>query len=130
MRSLRLDADSVTELSDSWPAFIIAPLLALLFAYLGSTHLWGRFCAVLICGIFGGFLLRGVVARRFRAQYPGARWLWLLTVGQTSVVVGVATMLVFPDRRSIPFDPCWLGISFFSILLFVLVNRKNREVVR
>jgi hypothetical protein len=130
MRSFRLDADSVTELLDSWPAFIIAPLLFFLFAYLGITHLWGRVCAVLICGIFGGFMLRGVIARQFREQYPGARWLWLLTVGQTSAVVGVATMLAFPDRHSIPFDLCWLGISFFSILLFVLINRKNREVVR
>ena len=48
MRSFRLDADSVTELLDSWPTFIVAPLLALLFAYLGITHLWGRVCAVAI----------------------------------------------------------------------------------
>ena len=130
MRSFRLDADSVTELLDSWPAFIIAPLLFFLFAYLGITHLWGRVCAVLICGIFGGFMLRGVIARQFREQYPGARWLWLLTVGQTSAVVGVATMLAFPGGLNTPFNLSWLGISFFSILLFVIVNRKNRNVVR
>jgi hypothetical protein len=130
MRSFRLDADSVTELLDSWPAFIIAPLLFVLFAYLGITHLWGRVCAVLIFGIFGGFMLRGVIARQFREQYPGARSLWLLTVGQTSAAVGVATMLAFPEGLNTPFNLSWLGISFFSILLFVIVNRKNRNVVR
>jgi hypothetical protein len=85
---------------------------------------------VLICGVFGGYMLRGVVARRFREQYPGARWIGLLTVGLTSVVVGVATMLAFPHSLGTPFDLAWLGTSFFSILLFVLINRKNKDVVR
>jgi hypothetical protein len=130
MRSFRLDPDSVTELFNSWPAFVIAPLLVCLFAYLGITHLWGRVCAVFMCGIFGGSILRGVTAHRFREQYPGARWFWLLTVGQTSLVVGVTTMLAFPHSLGTPLDLAWLGMSFFSILLFVLINRKNRNVVR
>ena len=42
MRSFRLDADSVTELLDSWPAFIIAPLLFLSVCLLGDhSILWG-----------------------------------------------------------------------------------------
>jgi hypothetical protein len=130
MRSFRLDPDSVAEILDSWPAFVIAPLLLCLFAYFGLTHLWGRVCAVLVCGLFGGYMLRGVTARRFRQEYPGARWFWLLTVGQTSAVVGVATMLAFPHRLGTWFDLTWLGITFFSVLLFVLINRKNKYVIQ
>ena len=109
---------------------MIAPLLVCLFAYLGITHVWGRVCAVVMCGIFGGYMLRDVKACRFSEHYPGARWIWLLTVARTSLVVGVATMMAFPNRLGMPFDVAWLAMSFFSILLFVLINRKNRSIVR
>jgi hypothetical protein len=44
MKSFRLDPDSVTELLDSWPAFVIAPLLVCLFAYLGITRAGSSRC--------------------------------------------------------------------------------------
>ena len=130
MRSFRLDIVSVTKLLDSWPAFVIAPLLVGLFAYLGITHLWGRVCAVLMCGFFCGYLFRGLTAQRFRERYPDARWIWLLTIGQTSLVVGVATILAFPNRLRTLFDVAWLAMSFLSILLFVVINRRNPNVFR
>ncbi len=130
MRSFRLDPDSVTEVLDSWPAYVIAPLLVCLFAYLGFTQHWGLVCAVLVCGVFSGYLLCGGITRRYRARYPGARWVWLLTVGQTSVVVGLATILALPYKLGTLFDMAWTGMAFFSILLFVLINRKNKDVVR
>jgi hypothetical protein len=130
MRSFRLDTHSVAEVLDSWAAFVIAPVLVGVFAYFGLTHLWVRICAVLMCGLFGGYMLRGVTIRRFQEQYPGARHFWLLVVGQTSAVIGVAIMLAFAQRMGSWFDLTWLGITFLSILLFVIVNRKNKSVVR
>ena len=115
---------------NSRPALVLGPLPVGLFAYLGITHLWGRFCAVLIGGLFGVYLLRGTIAQRVREQYPGARMTSFLAVGQTSLVVGVASKLAFPPGLGTPFDLAWLGTSFFSILLFVPINRKDEHVVR
>ena len=129
-RSFRLDPDSVTEFLDSWPALLIGALVACLSVYLGMTHLWGRIFAVFLFGTYGGFLLRGVAGERLREQYPGARWVWLLSVGFTTLVVGVATGMAFPETRGSAFDRAWLGVAFFSILAFVLANRKNKNVVR
>jgi len=130
VKSFRLDPDSVTEFFDSWPALVTGALLVCLSAYLGITHLWGWIFAVLICGIYGGYLLRGVTTRRFQEKYPGARWMWLLTVGMTTPTVGVATRMAFPQTQGTAFDLAWLGVSFFSILAFVVINRKNVHVVR
>jgi hypothetical protein len=130
MRSFRLDRDSIAEVLDSWPALVVGILLASLFAYLGIMHLWGRVCAVLLSGTYGGFLLRGVVGRRLREQYPGARWIWLLSVASATLVVGVAARMAFPQIQATAFDSAWLGVSLFSILAFILINRKDKNVVR
>jgi hypothetical protein len=130
MRSFRLDPDSIAAFLDSWPALVIGFLLLCLSTYLGIAHLWGPVCAVVLCGTYGGFLLRGIATQRLREQYPGARWVWLLSVGFTTLMVGVATRMAFPLTQAWPFDLAWLGVSFFSILAFVLANRKDKNVVR
>ncbi len=130
MRSFRLDTDSVVDFLDSWPAVVIGILLASLSAWLGITHLWGRAVAVLLCAMYGGFLVRGVASQRLREQYPGARWVWLLAAGLTTIAVGVAARMAFQTIQSSTFDLAWLGASFFLILAFVLANRKDKNVVR
>jgi hypothetical protein len=116
----------VPEILDSWPALVIVILLASLSVYLGITHLWGKIVAVFVCGTYGGFMVRGVVTRRLRAQDPGTRWIWLLSVGLTTCVAGVATRLAFPQAQGTAFDLTWVGLSFFSILAFFLLNRKDQ----
>lgn len=130
MRSFRLDPDSVAGFLGSWSALVAGAVLACLTVYLGITHLWGRVCAMLVCGIYGGCLLRGVAAHRLREQYPAARRVWLLSVGLTTLVVGVATRMAFPQTQGTAFDLSWLGASFLTILVFVVANRKDKDVIR
>ena len=130
MKSFRLDTDSVVDFLDAWPAVVIGILLASLSAWLGITHLWGRAVAVLLCAIYGGFLVRGVFCQRLREQYPGARWVWLLAAGLTTIAVGLAVRMALPTFQSPAFDLACLGDSFFLILAFVLANRKDKNVVR
>jgi hypothetical protein len=130
MKSFRLDPDSVTEFLDSWPALAIGSILAGLSFYFGMTHHWGLVCAVLLCGTYGGYLLRGVGARRLQEKYPGARWIWLLMAGMMTAVLGVGTGMAFPQVHGTAFDKAWLAMSFFSILIFVLINRKNKSVIQ
>jgi hypothetical protein len=105
-------------------------LLAGFSVYLGLVHLWGPICGILIGGTCGAYLIRGVTARRLQESYPSARSIWLLTAGITTAVFGAATMMALPRSLGTGFDLAWLGISFFSILGFVLVNRNNADVIR
>ena len=130
MRSFRLDSDSVVEFLDAWPAFVIGAIMVCLTFYLGISHLAVRVIGVLLCGACGGYMLRGVTAQRLREKYPEARWTWLLSVGLTTLGVGVGTRMAFPQTQGAAFDLSWLGVSFFSILVFVLANRKDKNVIR
>lgn len=130
MRSFRLDPDSVAEFFDSWPALFIGALLAAISVYLGISHLWGRVSAVLILGLYGGYLLRGVATDKLREKYAGARCIWLLSAGMTTTMVGVATRMAFPQTQGASFDLAWLGVAFFTILAFVVINRKNPNVMK
>jgi hypothetical protein len=130
MRSFRLDPESVTEFFQAWPALLMGGLLAGVSVYLGLVHHWGPVCGIFMGGTCGVYLIRGVTARRLKETYPGARSIWLLTAGITAAVFGAATMLALPRRLGPGFDLAWLGISFFSILGFVIVNRKNADVIR
>ena len=130
MRSFHLDTDSVADFLDSWPALILGVVLAGLSFVLGVTQLWSRVVAILFVAVYGVFLLRGVIAQRLRAQYPGARWIWLLSVAFTSSTIGVATRMAVPTMRVPSFDLAWLGVTFLSVLTFVLANRNDEHVVR
>ena len=130
MRSFRLDPDSVAELRDSWPVLVLGGLLACLFAHLGRPHLGRPIVGVLIGGLYLGYLLRGQVGRRLQQSYPGARFVWLLSGGMATLVLGFAARMVFPQIQGKPFDLAWLGVSFFSILGFVLLNWTNPSVIR
>jgi hypothetical protein len=130
MKSFRLDRDSVREFFDSWPALVIAAILGGLSVYFGVTQVWGRVAALLVFGVYGGYLLRGRVGERLQEKYPSARWVWLVAVGMTTAGFGVATRMAFPQVQGSAFDLTWLAISFLSILVFVIVNRKNKDVVQ
>jgi hypothetical protein len=130
MRSFRLDSDSVAHFLDSWPSLVIGALLAGVCVYVGINQPWGRVAAVLLCGVYGGYLLRGVTSKRLRRRYPNASYLWLLSAGMATMTLGVATRMAFPDVQGTTFDLAWIGVSFVSILAFVLANRGDEDVVR
>ena len=130
MKSFRLDPDSVSEFFETWPALVVRLLLACVFAYLGLIHIWFWILALLFCGIYGGCLLRGVLARRLHEKYPGARHVWLLSVGMTTMFIGVVARMAFPTIQGRAFDLAWVVLSFLTILTFVIINRKDQNVLR
>jgi hypothetical protein len=130
MKSFRLDPSSVSEFLDSWPALLIGASLAGVLISLGIAHPWGRVGSVLLCGVYGGYRLRGVASDRLRERYPNARLHWLLSIGMATLTVGVLARMAFPEVQGTSFDMAWLGLSFGSILAFVIANRKDGDVVR
>ena len=130
MESFRLDPDSVAEFLRIWPALAVVAVLSGLAAYFGILHPVVRVSEVVSLGVFGGHVFQGVAAQRLRDQYPGARGIWLLSVGATALVVGGASHVIFPDARVPAFELSWCGVAFFTILAFALVNRNNKHVIR
>lgn len=125
MRSFRLDPDSVDEVVESWPLFLVALVIAIPLGLLAANNPWGR---ILIPMLFGVVLGPRIVGR-LRRSYPTAKHLWLLSIGMMTSFIGVLARMAFPDWQGAGFDLTWLGIAFFTILAFVLVNRGNKDVV-
>jgi hypothetical protein len=100
MKSFHLDRRSITNALESLPAIILGSVLVAIVAYFGMLQLWVRIVMVLICATYGGFLIRGTVGQRYRARYPGAVHVWLLTIGMTTAILGVAGRMAL-DRKSV-----------------------------
>ena len=47
-----------------------------------------------------------------------------------TLTLGVAARMAFPQVQGPSFDLAWLGVSFGSILAFVVANRHDDDVVR
>ncbi|WP_157605179.1 hypothetical protein [Schlesneria paludicola] len=62
-------------------------------------------------------------------RYPSARHAWLLSIGMTALIVGVVLRMAIPAWQGQLFDLTWLGIAFFAILTFVILNRDHKDVV-
>jgi len=130
MKSFRLDRDSVVCFLDSWPVLLVGGLVTCGLFSVGMSQSWGRLVGLLFCGIYGGFALRGFAAERLRRQYPNARWHTLLSIGMMTATLGVLTRMVFREVQGSSFDLAWLGVSFVTILAFVIANRHDPDVVR
>ncbi len=127
MRSFRLDAESVETLVESWPLILVSAVAGVGLSVFARDSPWGQLLIPLLYGVaLGPSLLSG----QLRRQYPTARHLWLLAIGMTTSGVGLVGRMTFPAWQGTAFDLTWLGISFFSILTFVLVNRRNKDVVQ
>ena len=98
--------------------------------YFGREQTWGPIAGVLLCGVYGGYALRGAASARLRERYPNARFHALLSIGMATLTLGIATRMAFPAVQGSAFDLAWLGVSFASILAFVVANRHDEDVVR
>ncbi len=125
MKSFRLDLDSVQEVVEGWPVFLVSIVLGTATAWFATNYLGARILTPLLFGIALGPRLIGAL----RQKYPTAKQLWLLSIGMATVLVGVTARMAFPSWQGAGFDLSWLGVAFFSILAFVLVNRGNKDVV-
>ena len=125
MKSFRLDPDSVRDITEGWPVFLVALMLSIPVSLFATTFLWGRILVSLLLGVALGQRLSG----RLRQSYPTANHLWLLSIGMSTMIVGVAVRMAFPVWQGTAFDLSWLGVAFFAILAFMLLNRGNKKVI-
>jgi hypothetical protein len=129
MKSFRLDGDLVAEFLDSWPTLLIGGLLVGALVYVGFKQPWAWVAGMLLCGVYGGYELRGVASGQLRKRYPNARFHWLLSIGMATLTIGAATREAFRQVQGTGFDLAWLGVSFCSILAFVVANRQDEDVI-
>jgi len=127
MRTFRLDPDSVRDFVTSWPLVLACTAVGSAIAMLATTHHWGR---ILIPVLFGIALGPRLVDGQLREKYPTAKHLWLLSIGLMTSLIGIIARMAFPGWQGTGFDLTWLGTAFFSILAFVLVNHRNKDVVQ
>ena len=80
--------------------------------------------------LFGICLGPSLFAGRIEETYPTARHHWLVSIGTMTALIGVVLRMTFPTWQGSAFDLTWLGVTFFTILGFVLLNRGNKEVIR
>lgn len=80
--------------------------------------------------VYFGYALRGRLTENLRVKYPNAAYLWLVSIGMTSAVIGVVARLLMPSLQGSYTDYVWIAISFSTILAFVLINRHDRDVVK
>lgn len=126
MKSFRLDHDSVTEFLQSWPVFIAGGLIGSTVVVIGRDQWWSRLFIPLLGVCLGPRLFVG----RMRERYPTARHLWLLSIGTMTALLGVVLRMAFRAWQGTAFDLTWLGVSFFTILAFVVLNRGNKDVIK
>lgn len=125
MKSFRLDRDSVEEVIQGWPLFLVIVIIGSAVAWFATAYIWGRILIPLLFGVALGPRIVG----QLRQRYPTAKQLWLLSIGMATMLAGVTARMAFPSWQGIAFDLPWLGVAFSSILVFVLVNRGNKDVV-
>jgi hypothetical protein len=130
MKSFRLDRESVNDFVESWPIIFVALAVTGLFGYLGWLDAFWRVCLVLIAGAYFGYVLRGMLTQNLMARYPNARWIGLLSVGLVVAALGVFVRMAFPATQGDAVDIAWLSLSFVCILTFIVINRRDPDVLR
>lgn len=130
MKSFRLDTDSVKDAIESWPALLVAAVICAFLTYLGWFNAVWRGVLVAFGAAYFGCVLRGVFAKNLRSKYPNSSCLWLLSIGFCSATIGVITRMLFPSLQGGLPDYVWIAISFTTILAFVVVNRRDPDVLK
>lgn len=125
MKSFRLDPDSVDEVVEGWPFFLITIVVCLILAWLSTIYEWMRVLVPITLGVALGPRMFG----ELREKYPTAKQLWMLSTGKMVCLIGVIAWMAFPKWRGTSFDLCWLGVAFLLILGFVLINRRSKDVL-
>lgn len=73
--------------------------------------------------------LRGIYKGKLRKKYPAARWLPVLTIGQSFLIVGVAALLMLPGVGNPGIALIFLLPAIVCIATFVYVNRGDPDVM-
>ena len=130
MKSFRLDTNSINAFFESWPAFLSALAISGALMYAGWFNATCQGLLIAFSALYFGYALRGRLTENLRAKYPNATHLWLVSIGLTSAAIGVVTRLLMPSLQGSYTDYIWIAISFSTILAFVVMNRRDRDVVK
>ncbi|MFN5392268.1 MAG: hypothetical protein ACK5EO_00085 [Planctomycetota bacterium] len=130
MKSFRLDTDSINDAIESWPALLAALTVNAGLAYMGWFDAAWRGVLIIFGAVFFGYSLRGVLTHKLRSKYPKATCIWLISIGMTSVAIGVFARMLLPSLQGALTDYVWIVVSFTTILAFVVINRHDPDVLR
>lgn len=130
MRSFRLDHRSIQTFIDRWPVLLVAAAISGWLLYAGWFHAIWRAPLIVFTALYFGYTLRGLLTSKLRAKYPKAAHLWLLSIGMTSVMLGVLARIAMPALQGGFADYSWLMISFSTIFAFVIINRRDPDVLK
>jgi hypothetical protein len=76
------------------------------------------------------YLCRGHVCRSLRTKYPNARWIGLLAVGFAIAAFGFLARFVVPHADERAFTLAFILPAGACIATFVIINRKDPDVIR
>ena len=130
MKSFQLDTESIYDAIESWPAILIALAISVVLTYAGWFNVTCRGILVVFAAVYFGYALRGVFTRSLRAKYPNAKSIWLLSIGMTSVLLGMLARMLLPSLHGVTTDYVWIVVSFMTILAFVVINRHDPDVLK
>jgi hypothetical protein len=129
MKSFHLDRASVAAFLESWPIVLGCVAITGVLAWIGWSEPVWRVSLVLFAGVYFGYVLRGRLHHSVADCYPHARLRALLSIGLSVATGGVLCRMAFPAIQGSMLDIIWLAVSFFCVLIFVLVNRRDPDVV-
>ncbi len=98
--------------------------------YAGWFNATSRGLLIAFSALYFGYALRGRLTEKLRAKYPNAAHLWLVSIGMTSAALGVVARMLMPSLQGGYTDYIWIAISFSTLLAFVVINRRDRDVVK
>jgi hypothetical protein len=130
VKSFRLDSDSIDDAIQSLPAMIAAVTVCGILAYFGWFDATWRAVLIVFGAIYFGYVFRGSLTQSLRSKYPNASYIGLLSIGLCAVTFGVLARMVFPTLQGGYLDYVWLSISFTTILTFVVMNRRDPDVLK
>jgi hypothetical protein len=130
MKSFRLDTNSVNDAIESWPAILTALLISAFLMYVGWFHAAWRGILIAFGALYFGYVFRGALTRDLRSKYPNATSLWLISIGFTSALFGLAIRVLMPSLQGSFSDYLWIILSFTTILAFVVINRRDPDVLK
>ena len=130
VKSFRFDSDSIKEAIESWPAFLFALAVSASLVYLGWLNVAWRGTLIVFGAIYFGYTMRGTITQGLRSKYPNAACICLVSIGLTSTALGVIARMLLPSLQGGLTDYIWIAISFSTILTFVVINRRDPDVLK
>ena len=89
----------------------------------------GRGMLIVFGAIYFGYALRGTLTSNLQSKYPNAICIWLVSIGVTSAALGMIARMLLPSLQGGFTDYVWIAVSFTTILSFVLINRRDTDVL-